>query len=524
MGYENVRESVYFQNEARPKNGASRSMKTQRRVFAPLVLALGALLINLFVLPRAIAAAFLPTGSLTVARCYPTATLLPNGKVLVTGGAGGEWELSAEVYDPATETWTATGSMSGSLRTARRLHTATLLSNGKVLAAGGGSTSGLLSSTELYDPISEKWTPTGSMSTARWLHTATLLPDGKVLVAGGCGENYPHRLSSTELYDPVAGTWSATGALNTRRDGHTLTVLHNGKVLAAGGHGTNYLSSAELYDPATGTWTETGSMTIARQDHTATLLPNGKVLVAGGHGSGAGSSAELYDPDTGTWTVTGALTASRHVRPTATMLPNGKVLVTGGFGCTNYISSAELYDPITATWTPAGSMTTARWRHTATLLPNGWVLVAGGADTNGRAASCAELYDPAAGTKMATDPLATSRAAHSAALLSHLKLLVAGGQASSDILSSVEPNEPVAGTVAAIILTDAERLPSGAFQFAFTSTPGMSFTVLCTTNLSEPFNGWTALGGVTEISPGQYQFTDPQATNSPQRFYRVRSP
>ena len=131
----------------------------------------------------------------------------------------------------------------GSLNTARYFHTATLLPNGKVLVAGGAGSSGnYLASAELYNPASGSWTPTGSLANARYAHTATLLPNGKVLVAGGAG-------TSTELYDPASGTWAVTGNLATGRLYHTATLLPNGKVLVAGGDNIGSLASAELYDP-----------------------------------------------------------------------------------------------------------------------------------------------------------------------------------------------------------------------------------------------------------------------------------
>ena len=236
------------------------------------------------------------TGSMGTARYEHTATLLPNGKVLVAGGYNGPALSSAELYDPASGTWTATGSMG----TARGEHTATLLPSGKVLVAGGFDLSNALSSAELYDPVTGTWTATGSMSTARYDHTATLLPNGQALVAAGTDSDF-RPLRSAELYDPASGTWSATGSMGTARFDHTATLLPSGEVLVAGGYNFNdgYLSSAELYDPASGTWSATGGMGTARAQHTATLLPNGKVLVAGGSNGVALSSAELYVSDGG---------------------------------------------------------------------------------------------------------------------------------------------------------------------------------------------------------------------------------
>src|SRR5207244_774652 len=118
--------------------------------------------------------------------------------------------------------------------TARAFHTETLLPNGKVLVAGGSSdgfTSGLLASAELYDPATGTWTATGSLTTGRFQHTATLLPNGKVLVVCGTNNSGSGLLASAELYDPVSGTWTATGSLtNPAQDrfAHTATLLPNG--------------------------------------------------------------------------------------------------------------------------------------------------------------------------------------------------------------------------------------------------------------------------------------------------------
>ena len=195
------------------------------------------------------------TGSLSTARDLHTATLLPNGKVLVAGGSissssstPSQSLASAELYDPTTGTWTNTGTLSS----ARTRHAATLLPNGEVLVAGGASTSDYLASVasaELYDPASGSWSLTGSLSTARTGHTETLLPSGKVLVTGGI--NATGYLASAELYDPATGSWSPTGGLSTKRLGHTATLLPSGQTLVAGGLNSNEtLASAELYSHA----------------------------------------------------------------------------------------------------------------------------------------------------------------------------------------------------------------------------------------------------------------------------------
>ena len=240
-----------------------------------------------------------------------------------------------------------------SLATARYDHTATLLPNGKVLVAGGTDNSfHFVASVELYDPASETWMATGSINSSGSVATATLLPNGKVLVTEYNGNSVP---ASAELYDPASGTWTVTGSLaNTRRQ-NTATLLPNGKVLVTGGFGaTGTLASAELYDPASGTWTMTGSLATPRVQHRATLLPNGKVLVEGGKNETSVSlaSAELYDPASGTWMATASLVTSRG-RHTATLLPNEKVLIAAGYSNVNdhgmAIASAEIYTEIGAT-------------------------------------------------------------------------------------------------------------------------------------------------------------------------------
>jgi Bacterial Ig-like domain (group 3)/Kelch motif/Beta-propeller repeat/YDG domain/Galactose oxidase, central domain len=337
---------------------------------------------------------FTSTASMATARVAQTATLLGNGKVLVTGGTDGDntYFSSAELYDPASDTWSPAASMT----TARASHTATLLENGDVLVAGGGN-GNPLSSAGLYDPISNTWSSAGSMAAARYDQTATLLGDGKVLVTGGVGVGGVF-LSSVELYDPTSNTWSSAASMSSARVGQTATLLENGQVLVTGGAGVDNvsLSSAELYDPASNTWSSASSMTTARGSQTATLLGNGHVLVAGGLSINGTvlSSAELYDPASNTWSSAGSMTSAR-VTQSATLLGNGKVLVAGGYdGYSTYYSSAELFDPTSNTWSSAGSMATGRFLPTATLLGDGEVLVVGGTESN-NALSSAELYNPA---------------------------------------------------------------------------------------------------------------------------------
>ncbi|MFO1526450.1 MAG: kelch repeat-containing protein [Turneriella sp.] len=306
------------------------------------------------------------------------ATLLANGKVLVTGG----W--TAEIYDPLADTFSAAGPVG----VVRFYHTATLLGNGKVLIAGG---SGGEYSAELYDPVTNTFTTTAPLTVGRREHTATLLANGKVLVVGGVHMGY---VSESEIYDPLTNTFTFGGSLATGRYAHTANLLTNGKVLVTGGQTTACnLSSAELYDPVADTFSSAGSMASPRCVHTATILGNGKVLVAGGwSGSTLLSSTDVYDPITNTFSAGGSMATGRQ-NHAAAPLANGKALIIGGSDWVGGLASAEIFNPLTGAFSPAGFMLNARREHTATLLANGQVLVTGGRIPTSSAYSSAELYE-----------------------------------------------------------------------------------------------------------------------------------
>ena len=332
---------------------------------------------------------FKATGSMVTGRANHSATLLKDGRVLVTGGLvafrplGSTSTASAELYDPTVGTFSSTGSMGNP----RYWHTATLLTNGKVLITGGHVGGGLggPASAELFDPVSGTFAPTGDMASARSNHTATLLTNGKVLIAGGEDTNTVIALATAELFDPASGTFSPTGSMGTARAAHTATLLTSGKVLLTGGGNGNPIATAELYDPISGTFSPTGDMATARENQTATLLTTGKVLITGG---ATVLTAEIFDPATGSFTSTGSM-ANPRTYNTATLLSDGTVLVAGGSG----LSSAELFDPATGTFSPTGSMTTSRVFHAATLLNDGTVLeVGGGAPYPKTSKRTAELY------------------------------------------------------------------------------------------------------------------------------------
>ncbi len=382
----------------------------------------------------------------------------------------------------------ATFRATGDMTSARFLHTATLLADGRVLIAGGigrggNSDVGTLATAELFDPAKGTFSPTGRMSTPRDGHTATLLPDGSVLIAGGWprGPGTDGRsLASAEIYNPSTGTFTRTGGMTEGRSNHTATLLNNGRVLIAGGLAGlpgGFLASAELYDPSTGTFVATGAMTRPWAD-TATLLPNGKVLITRGNPQEPGpyvSSAELYDASSGTFTHAGYLNAN-HTAPTAVLLTNGQVLIAGGdIGDGDGASViAELYDPSTGLFSRTGSLAMGREQHTATLLPDGSVLFAGGHSLPALAVK-SELYDPVQGTFSATGDMTTARELHTATLLRSGEVLIAGGDDQrywipETYLSSAEFYSPrVLAPAPALLAVSGDGQGQGAILYANTA-------------------------------------------------------
>ena len=233
-------------------------------------------------------------GALNDARYGHTATLLGDGSVLITGGAQRSPTLqSVERYDPASDAW----QLAPPMQSPRRNHTATLLADGHVLVIGGSEViaqdravpaSGASSqSAERYDPATDVWSSVAAPGAPRVDHTATLLTDGRVLVAGGLDpldESFTI-LASVEIFDPATNTWQAGAALPTPRQYQTATLLPHGEVLLIDGEDrSGFLTSAELYDPVTDRWRTLPGRTLGRLNHTATLLLDGRVLAVGGLG------------------------------------------------------------------------------------------------------------------------------------------------------------------------------------------------------------------------------------------------
>jgi large repetitive protein len=348
------------------------------------------------------AGSFTAVGNMTTARAEHTATLLLNGKVLIAGGSGdGDQSLaSAELYDPSTRMFAPTGSMI----TPRYAHSATLLADGRVLIAGGRRDliAGVYSGTsvftaEIYDPSTGAFTATGNLtstggevSAISWAVTA-LFPDGRVFVAA---------TNNAEIYDPQSGNFTSTGPyVDSSLVGPTPTLLTNGKVLVTGCAGplTCSVMVAELFDPQSGTFGVTGPMLVnyvPDYGYIATLLTDGRVLLLGSNDWAFPTDAEVYDPAAGTFASIAGW-SSQALAP-ASRLTDGTVLIAGGEVPVegSAIAGAALYVPASGTFEVAGEMTMGRISHTATPLPDDIVLITGGFSVLPDPTSSAEIYKP----------------------------------------------------------------------------------------------------------------------------------
>lgn len=332
------------------------------------------------------------------------------GDVLITGGGAGT--LTAATGLATTELWDfrlmqrVAGPTMG---TSRALHLAVRLNDDRVLIVGGADATGaVLSSCEIYDPVTNQFTPTNPMSTPRVLHAACRLADGRVMVAGGTSTLQPDvvaaiagTLSSVEIYDPATGVWSPASAIGGRRLGPALTLLSNNQVLVSGGVAVtlfgatpiaaNSTTVCQRWNPATQTWGAANGMPSARAGHhyNQVTLADGRVLMTGGVNvpgllSAASSApiaaADVYNPTTNTWTAVNM--ANARALHSATRLADGRVVVAGGAQGTLLapvsIANVDIFNPATNTWSASTALLQPRASHVAQRLPDGQVLLFGG--------------------------------------------------------------------------------------------------------------------------------------------------
>ena len=332
----------------------------------------------------------------------------------------------------------------GEMNHSRFDHSATLLPDGRVLVVGGmDATFTPLRTAEMFDPETNEWTNTNEMRQARTEHSAALLKDGRVMVTGGLNENL-ETIGATEIFDPDTGEWSEYESMRTVRRGHFTLLLHDGRVAVVGGIGQTLgglgilanmvavgaLLSTEIYDPETDKWSQAKDMREGHSGGLAVVLKDGRVLIAGGYNQGeALASSEVFDPITNEWMRTDTM-ARKTFANTGTVLDDGSVLFTGGFGMSRakggITPGSEVFDPITNEWRRAPDTIHGRMGHTTTLLPDGRVITIGGSIASGPV-NTGEFMDPETWTWATISPMSIERSGHTATLLHDGRILVAGG-------------------------------------------------------------------------------------------------
>ncbi|MDA8295906.1 MAG: putative Ig domain-containing protein [Actinomycetota bacterium] len=383
---------------------------TRRGAFAATLAALAGVSGALVAAPPADAApSFITTGNLITGTSNPVTVALNNGEVLFAGGtaSSGAPVANAELYQQGSGTWVTTGSMPIAVTDA----SATMLSNGEVLVAGGlTGAAGALAPTaaaELYNPATGSWSVTGSLPTASDQAQMVLLKSGQAMYAGGMtgSGTAAATTNAVELYNPTGGGWTATGYLPVGVADGQVALLSNGDVLLAGGQtkasgaAANVVSSSERYQVSTNSWATVGSMPYGVSDTSAVTLPNGNVLIAGGETDASGtptSTSEQFDPATNAWSPTGFLPFASH-GAVMVGLGAGGVLYAGGMTTTagNPTNLTALYNLTSNQWASTNAMLSPRADAGAAVLPDGDVLVAGGEGTAGVLVQ-SELYPASA--------------------------------------------------------------------------------------------------------------------------------
>lgn len=353
-------------------------------------------------------------GTMVIGRWSAQYTLLPDNRVLTTGGYSNyiglmqgladTFEASAEIFDPATGT---SRLLEATMSSPRINHTATLLDDGTVLIAGGATSRSraggeLLATAELFDPATETFTPAGSLQIARCRHTATLLDDGRVLIAGGSTSvSYAAARGrrTAELYDPATGTFTLAWPMTAPRQNHAAVPLDDGRVFLAGGSrgpATGHLlASTEFFDPLTGLFARGPEMSAARLGNGTIRLRDGRVLMGpaveyemlnafrGQLPLVIRNDSEIFDP------VADAFTPSDPQVPESAYmheigeyqtfaLPDGTILRADGGDEVWEFPVSHLYDPKTDTYANTGPVQYPRWEKNAVMLRDGRPLEIGG--------------------------------------------------------------------------------------------------------------------------------------------------
>lgn len=337
-----------------------------------------------------------------VGRYSHEATLLEDGRVLITGGYAEDTLDTAVIYEPGPARFVRA---SGPMTSPRYRHRATRLPDGRVLLTGGRAlTTDALNTAEVFDPATGLFTATATFAIPRDDHSVALLPSGEVLLAAGFNRT-SGSLDNAEIYSSALDGARRISNLRAEGGARAIVELLDGRFLIAGGHRGAEVREAEIFDPADESFTATGNMVrgVLRTAHVR--LADGRVFFAGGSTVNVlNDLGQIYDPASGLFaTTTGTMSVASQSR-TGNLLPDGRVLVAGGFDADGSILGAEIFDPNTELFGPAGPGFRPRSNHSATTLADGRVLIVGGTDSQGRLDS-AQIYDPTSNTFEDTEPL-----------------------------------------------------------------------------------------------------------------------
>jgi len=296
--------------------------------------------------------------------------VLPDGEVVFLGGFDKTGQPSNQVlrFDPKNSRW----SQGAPIPVLQTGYAITALSDGSVLVAGGGGAEGgsvVVASTWLYNPQVDKWSKGGDLHVARSGAATVLLTDGRVLIAGGSvlltSPNFFGFGNSAEIFDPQSNSWSQVGSMHVARYATALLALQHGRALAAGGCASatygilgGALTSAEVFDPATDAWTVTTPLPEARCGASGITLRDGRPLVTGGLQQGFVTDAFFYDEQNSRWTSAGSTVTGAS---SPILLADGRVFVAAiqagpvKGALASFVVGGQVFDPASGDWTFATS-------------------------------------------------------------------------------------------------------------------------------------------------------------------------
>lgn len=335
------------------------------------------------------------TGPVSHLRTEHSAIPLANGQVFVSAGV--ENGYSHELYDPKTGTWFTADSSHSSYEA----HALAQLPNGTVLVAGGWQSSDQNGLTrkrigavaEIYDPATNTWTLTDSLQIGRSLLSISTLKDGSLLAVGGfyldtSGSRDRSLFSSVvERYDPITSQWEFAPGMRQARAGHEALILGDGRLMVVGGNVNAF--TCEIFNPHTEVWTTTAQSPWAfRRNFRAAILDSDHVVVSGGIHEGVEGNqlCATYSISQDTWELIAPMKEPRADH-TLLSVSNGVLLAIGGFSRLNNhpfyptvdpIPSCERYDAATNTWEIIGNLNAKRARHRSVGLQDGRILTIGG--------------------------------------------------------------------------------------------------------------------------------------------------